>query len=184
MRRYEQIYVNGGWIPTGGTDAIEVFDSTNGQVIGTAPAGVADDVDLAAAAASAAFPVWAALTIAERATHLRAVADALEARSDELLDVIIRETGMPEPASSVAQVAHPVSSFRTAADLAESFEYEETMGNSLIVKEPIGVVGCITPWNYPLRQVAAKVAYAMAAGCTVVLKPTHRSQGCRRLRCR
>jgi aldehyde dehydrogenase (NAD+) len=172
MRRYEQIYVNGGWIPTGGTDAIEVFDSTNGQVIGSAPAGVAADVDLAAAAASAAFPAWAALTTAERAVHMRAVADALEARSDELLDVIIRETGMPKPASSVAQVAHPVFSFRTAADLAESFDYEETIGNSLVVKEPIGVVGCITPWNYPLRQVAAKVAYAMAAGCTVVLKPT------------
>jgi acyl-CoA reductase-like NAD-dependent aldehyde dehydrogenase len=172
MRRFEKIYINGRWIASLGADVIEVFDSTNEQVIATAPAGVTEDVNAAAAAASAAFPAWSSLLPSERATHMRAVAGALEARADELLDVLIRETGMARAASTVAQMQHPIGSFRTAADLAESFEYEETIGNSLVVKEAIGVVGCITPWNYPLRQVAAKVAYAMAAGCTVVLKPT------------
>ena len=91
---------------------------------------------------------------------------------DEIATVVTREAGMPKWLSLMVQAGLPINSFNTAAQLAESFEYESTIGNSLVVKEPVGVVGCITPWNYPLHQIAAKVAYAMAAGCTVVLKPS------------
>ena len=91
---------------------------------------------------------------------------------DEIATVITREAGMPKWLSLMIQAGLPINSFNTAAQLAESYEYESTLGNSLVVKEPVGVVGCITPWNYPLHQIAAKVAYAMAAGCTVVLKPS------------
>ncbi len=100
------------------------------------------------------------------------IADALEARSTELLDILVRETGIAATAAVSSQLGHPIGSFRIAAELAETFAYEEEIGNSLVIREPIGVVGCITPWNYPLRQIAAKVAYAMAAGCTIVLKPS------------
>jgi acyl-CoA reductase-like NAD-dependent aldehyde dehydrogenase len=91
---------------------------------------------------------------------------------DEIATVVTREAGMPKWLSQIVQAGLPINSFNTAAALAESYEYETTVGNSLVVKEPVGVVGCITPWNYPLHQIAAKVAYAMAAGCTVVLKPS------------
>ena len=91
---------------------------------------------------------------------------------DEIATVVTREAGMPKWLSLMVQAGLPINSFNTAAALAESYEYEKTLGNSLVVKEPVGVVGCITPWNYPLHQIAAKVAYAMAAGCTVVLKPS------------
>ena len=91
---------------------------------------------------------------------------------DEIATVVTREAGMPKWLSQIVQAGLPINSFTTAAALAESYEYEKTVGNSLVVREPVGVVGCITPWNYPLHQIAAKVAYAMAAGCTVVLKPS------------
>src|SRR4029079_8062318 len=83
-----------------------------------------------------------------------------------------REAGMPKWLSLIVQAGLPINSFAQAAALAQSYTYEEQAGNSLVVREPVGVVGCITPWNYPLHQIAAKVAFAMAAGCTIVLKPS------------
>jgi acyl-CoA reductase-like NAD-dependent aldehyde dehydrogenase len=100
------------------------------------------------------------------------IGDALAGRMDEIATVISKETGMTKMLSQLVQVGLPINSFKQAAAVAESFEYSETVGTSLVVREPIGVVGCITPWNYPLHQIAAKVAFAMAAGCTVVLKPS------------
>jgi acyl-CoA reductase-like NAD-dependent aldehyde dehydrogenase len=100
------------------------------------------------------------------------IGDALGGRMDEIASAISRETGMAKPLSNIIQVGIPINSFKQAAVLAESFNFSKEIGNSLVVREPIGVVGCITPWNYPLHQIAAKVAFAMAAGCTVVLKPS------------
>lgn len=172
MTECTQIYIDGNWVPSAAAGQLEVFDSTNGAVLGSIPAGTTVDVDAAAVAARRAFPGWSTMAAEERGKYLNRVADALDARSAELLDVIIRETGMAKAPSQVAQVAHAIGSFRVAADIAETFVYEEEIGNSLVIREPIGVVGCITPWNYPLRQITAKVAYAMAAGCTVILKPS------------
>jgi aldehyde dehydrogenase (NAD+) len=132
---------------------------------------VAEDIDRAVAAAKAAFPIWSGQVPLERAKQLRRVADALEARKDEIADVEAHEIGMPKPLSAAIQVGLGIRAFATAADLLETFEFEDR-SNGLVVKEPIGVVGAITPWNYPLNQIGAKVAYALAAGCTVVLKPS------------
>jgi acyl-CoA reductase-like NAD-dependent aldehyde dehydrogenase len=110
--------------------------------------------------------------VEERAKYLTRIGDALGARMDELATAISKETGMAMWLSKLVQVGLPINSFNQAAAVAEAYEFETTNANSLIVREPIGVVGCITPWNYPLHQIAAKVAYAMAAGCTVVLKPS------------
>jgi aldehyde dehydrogenase (NAD+) len=172
MRKFEKLYINGSWVASTGSGHLEVIDSTTEAVMGTIPSGSAADVDTATAAARAALAAWSATPAEERAKYLTRIADALDARSGELLDIIIRQTGMAKGPSQIAQVGHAIGSFRTAADIAETFEYEERIGNSIVVREPIGVVGCITPWNYPLRQIAGKVAYAMAAGCTVVLKPS------------
>lgn len=172
MHAYDKIYVNGQWIASEGTKTIEVFDSVTEQVMATIPEGTAGDVAKAAAAAKAAFESWSTLPAAERAKYMNRIGDALGGRMDEIASAISRETGMSKPLSNIIQVGIPINSFKQAAALAESFPYSKEIGNSLVVREPIGVVGCITPWNYPLHQIAAKVAFAMASGCTVVLKPS------------
>jgi acyl-CoA reductase-like NAD-dependent aldehyde dehydrogenase len=166
------IYIDGAWVPSQGQGSIDVFDSTDGSVIGSIPAGSAADVDKAAKAARAAFDGWAATSPEERGKFCTRIAEGLGARMDEIATIVTREAGMPKWLSQLVQAGLPINSFTTAAQIAESFPYEETVGNSLVVREPVGVVGCITPWNYPLHQIAAKVAYAIAAGCTVVLKPS------------
>jgi aldehyde dehydrogenase (NAD+) len=172
LYEHDKIYIDGAWVPATGNGSIDVYDSTNGEVIGRIPNGSAADVDAAAKAAHAAFPEWAAKSAEERAKFCNRIAEGLGARMDEIATVVTREAGMPKWLSLMVQAGLPINSFATAAALAESYEYETTIGNSLVVKEPVGVVGCITPWNYPLHQIAAKVAFAMAAGCTVVLKPS------------
>ena len=169
---YDKIYIDGAWVPSAGSGSIDVFDSSNGEVIAQIPDGTADDVDKAVQAARAAFDGWSRTRPEERAKFCTRIGEGLAGRMDEIATVITREAGMPKWLSSIVQAGLPINSFNTAAQLAESYEYEQTVGNSLVVKEPVGVVGAITPWNYPLHQIAAKVAYAMAAGCTVVLKPS------------
>ena len=172
MQVYDKLYIDGAWVPSSGSGSIDVFDSSNGEVIAQIPEGTADDVDRAVQAARAAFEGWAATPAEERAKFCTRIGEGLGARTDEIATVVTREAGMPKWLSSIIQAGLPINSFNTAAQIAESFPYEETLGNSLVVKEPVGVVGAITPWNYPLHQIAAKVAYAIAAGCTVVLKPS------------
>jgi aldehyde dehydrogenase (NAD+) len=172
MTQHDKVYIDGAWVPSSGSKSIEVYDSTDGSVIGSIPEGTADDVDKAAKAARAAFDTWAATSPEERGKFVTRIGEGLAARMDEIATVVTREAGMPKWLSQMVQAGLPINSFNTAGQLAETYKYEETVGNSLVVREPVGVVGCITPWNYPLHQIAAKVAYAMAAGCTVVLKPS------------
>jgi acyl-CoA reductase-like NAD-dependent aldehyde dehydrogenase len=166
------LYIDGSWAPTEGRGTITVLDSVTEGVLGEIPEGTAADVDRAVAAAVRAFPAWSSLPAEERAAAMDRVGDGLVARMDEIASVISRETGMNKVLSQLVQVGLPINSFKQAAATARSFAHEETVGSSLVVREPIGVVGCITPWNYPLHQIAAKTAFAMAAGCTVVLKPS------------
>ena len=172
MTAYDKFYINGQWVPSSGKSTIEVFDSITEEVMATIPEGTAADVEAAAKAAVAAFESWSTLPKEERAKYMNRIGDALGGRMDEIASAISRETGMAKPLSNIIQVGIPMNSFKQAAALAESFNFTKEIGSSLVVREPIGVVGCITPWNYPLHQIAAKVAFAMAAGCTVVLKPS------------
>jgi acyl-CoA reductase-like NAD-dependent aldehyde dehydrogenase len=123
-------------------------------------------------AARAAFDDWSQRSPEERAKFSNRIAEGLGARMDEIATIVTREAGMPKWLSLLVQAGLPINSFAQAAAQAEGYQYETQVGNSLVVREPVGVVGCITPWNYPLHQIAAKVAFAMAAGCTVVLKPS------------
>ena len=172
MTTYDKFYINGQWVASQGTTSIDVIDSITEEVMATVPEGTAKDVADAARAARAAFDTWSTLPAEERAKYMNRIGDALAGRMDEIASAISRETGMNKMLSTLVQVGLPINSFKTAAALAESFNFSKEIGSSLVVREPIGVVGCITPWNYPLHQIAAKVAYAMAAGCTVVLKPS------------
>ena len=172
MTTYDKLYINGSWTPSTSTETIDVIDSITEGVMATIPAGSAADVDAAVAAAKAAFESWSATPVEERVKYLTRIGDSLGARMDEIATAISKETGMAKWLSQLIQVGLPINSFNQAAALAGSYAFEEKVGSSLVVREAIGVVACITPWNYPLHQIAAKVAYAMAAGCTVVLKPS------------
>ena len=138
----------------------------------TVPAGTAHEAEAAVLAARAAFDGWAALPVETRAAYLDKVAAGLKARSDEMATAIAREVGMPLKMAKAVQVGGPAWHWGNFAKVARNFEWEKKVGNSLVVREAIGVVGCITPWNFPLSQITLKIAPAMVAGCTVVLKPS------------
>jgi acyl-CoA reductase-like NAD-dependent aldehyde dehydrogenase len=169
----DKLYIDGAWVAPGSTGTVEVIDSATEEVIGTVPLGTAADVDAAVRAARAAFDEWSQVSVSERTKSTSRIAEALGARMGEIGELIAREVGMPLSLSMLIQAGLPISTFQSMADLAEQITWEERVGNSLVVREPVGVVGAITPWNYPLHQIAAKVAPALAAGCTIVLKPSH-----------
>ena len=172
MQVRDKLYVGGSWVPSTGTGSLEVINSATEEVMGTIPEGTPEDVDRAVRAAADAFATWSTTSRDERAKTLARVQELLTDRTAEIATLISQEVGMPFTLSNLVQVGLPVMSFATASQLATEFPFEEESGNSLIVREPVGVVGAITPWNYPLHQIAAKVAPALAAGCTVVLKPS------------
>ncbi|MFD5015576.1 aldehyde dehydrogenase family protein [Streptomyces chartreusis] len=171
MKAYDGMYIDGAWRPATSGDVIEVVNPADEQVIGQVPAGTAADVDTAVRAARAAFPGWAATPPAERAARLAALRDVLVARKDEIAETVTAELGSPLKFSEAVQTGAPIGVAGSYAELAATYAFEERVGNSTVYLEPLGVVGAITPWNYPLHQIAAKVAAALAAGCTVVLKP-------------
>ncbi|WP_028211476.1 aldehyde dehydrogenase family protein [Paraburkholderia mimosarum] len=172
MNHYTQFYINGQWVAPHGKGTIDVIDSGTEAVMGRIPEGVEADAEAAVAAARTAFDGWAATPAAERGALLQKIADNLKARTDELAQIIAGEVGMPLKLARAIQVGGPVYNWGAYAKLASVFQYEERVGNSLVVREPVGVVAAITPWNYPLNQITLKVAAALAAGCTVVLKPS------------
>jgi aldehyde dehydrogenase (NAD+) len=167
----KELYIGGQWVQPAADGDIDVIDSRTEAVMGRVPRGSGADAERAVAAARAAFPVWSRTPIADRAAGLRALADGLDARSEQLAEMMSREVGTPIVTSRRVQVGLAVDVFRSMADIAAEFPLETRIGNSLLIRQPAGVVAAITPWNYPLYQLAAKLAPAMAAGCTTILKP-------------
>jgi aldehyde dehydrogenase (NAD+) len=172
MQVRDKLYIDGAWVPSTGSGTLEVTNSTTEEVMGSIPAGTAEDVDKAAKAAKAAFESWSQTSVEERAKYLTRITEGLQARMDEIATLVSQEVGMPKNLSLLVQAGLPLMSFSNTAAIVAEYPFEEQVGNSLVVREPVGVVGAITPWNYPLHQIAAKVAPALAAGCTVVLKPS------------
>ncbi|NJP33594.1 aldehyde dehydrogenase family protein [Micromonospora thermarum] len=166
------IYLDGHWVTASAGQTLDVHSPTTEEVVGTVPAGTAADVDRAVAAARAAFDGWAATAPADRAARLDRLHAALSARADEIARTVALELGTPLKVATRVQAGLPLTVLRSYVDLAGHPPAAETVGNSLVIREPVGVVGAITPWNYPLHQVMAKLAPALAAGCTVVLKPS------------
>jgi acyl-CoA reductase-like NAD-dependent aldehyde dehydrogenase len=168
----DKIYINGEWIPSAGAGTIDVINPATEEVMGRIPDGTAEDVDLAAKAAAAAFPGWSQTPLEERVEFIRKIAAGIKPRMPEIAELITREVGMPLKLSARVQSGLPFATFSSIPEVVRMVKWEEQIGTSLIVREAVGVVGCITPWNFPLHQIAAKVAPALAAGCTIVLKPT------------
>ena len=172
MRIRNQLYINGQWVAPKGDKSIDVINASTEEVMGRIPEGGEADVNAAVTAARAAFDGWAATPAAERAAFLQTIHEGLKARMEEIGKLIAGEVGMPVKLATMIQAGSPTATFGLYARMLGSFAFEEKVGNSLILREPVGVVAAITPWNYPLHQIAAKVAPALAAGCTVVLKPS------------
>lgn len=172
MKNHDKQYIDGAWVPSSSSASIDVDNAATEETIARVPEGAAEDADRAVRAAGAAFGGWSSLPLEKRCEFLQAAADGLAARTEEIARAITAEVGMPLKLSQRIQAALPLQVMAGYARLAREFTFEERIGNSLVLKEPVGVVGAITPWNYPLHQVVAKVAPALAAGCTVVLKPS------------
>src|SRR3954447_1411545 len=167
-----KLYIGGEWVSPSGDGSLDVIDSTTEQGMGRVPEGTAADVARAVAAARAAFEEWSQVPLEQRVAACAAIGQQLAARSAEIAALISREVGMPIELSTMIQAGLPTMDFASMPEVAARTAWEEQVGNSLIVREPVGVVGCITPWNYPLHQLCAKVAPALAAGCAVVAKPS------------
>ena len=172
MLNRDKFFIDGRWAAPSGKEAIDVHNAGNGEVMGRVPAGGAKDIDAAVAAARAALEGWRATPAEKRAEFLEKISAGLKARADELAKVIAQEVGMPLKMSARIQAGLPIANFANFSKILKEFKFEERVGNSLVMREAVGVVGAITPWNYPLHQIALKVAPALAAGCTVVLKPS------------
>jgi acyl-CoA reductase-like NAD-dependent aldehyde dehydrogenase len=172
MTKYPFHYINGQWVTAQSAGSLPVHDSSTEEIMATVPAGTALEAERAVLAARAAFDAWSALPVEARLAYLDKVAAGLKARTDEMALVIAREVGTPLKMARAVQVSGPIWHWGNFAKVARNFEWEKRVGNSLVVREAIGVVGCITPWNFPLSQITLKIAPALAAGCTVVLKPS------------
>ena len=168
----DKFYIGGQWVAPSTPETIDVHRAGDGAVMGKVPAGSAKDIEAAVTAARGALALWSAMPVEQRAEFLQKISDGLKARADELAKTIAQEVGMPIKMSARIQAGLPIANFANYARIARDFKFEERVGNSVVVREPVGVVGAITPWNYPLHQIALKVAPALAAGCTVVLKPS------------
>lgn len=171
MQQYTDQYIDGAWRPSLGGTPLEVVDPATEQVIATVPAGTAADVDAAVAAARAAARAWGTTGREERLAPLTRLRDGLAARQQEIAETVLAEQGSPIGFATTVQAGLPLAVASSYLELLAGYAFEERVGNSTVFAEPAGVVAAITPWNYPLHQIVAKVVPALAAGCTVVLKP-------------
>ena len=168
----ERLYIGGAWVSARSGRIIPVIDPATEAQIGHVPEGDERDIDDAAHAARRVLGKWSGLAPERRAEYLRSICENLAARSEELIHLVSVDVGMPRRMAARMQVSLPIAILGQYAELAGRFEFEQRVGNSLVIRDPLGVVGCITPWNYPLFQIATKLGPALAAGCTVVLKPS------------
>ncbi len=172
MQHLDQFYINGAWVQPTSSATLEVINPATEQPIATIAMGGAEDVDAAVRAARAAFDAFSATTREERLDLLDAIMAAYRVRADDLADAVTAEMGATMRFSTKAQVPSGLSHFKAVRKVLESYEFENQVGSTLVVKEPVGVCALITPWNWPLNQIATKVAPALAAGCTMILKPS------------
>ncbi len=172
MKIYDKFYINGAWVEPIGRGTIDATCASTEEAVTRIPEGLKEDADRAVSAARAAFDSWSRTTVEARAVFLDKIAAGMEARRNDVALAIATEVGMPLKMANLIQASLPIGAARTYAELLRAYVFEEQVGTSLVVREAIGVVAAITPWNFPINQIMLKVAPALAAGCTVVLKPS------------
>ena len=178
MKEMHKFYIDGEWVNSLGSETIEVINPSDESIIGSIAAGTKEDIDVAVAAAKEAFKSFGFSSKEERIALLENIIIEYENRSEELAQTISEEMGAPLWLSNVAQVTSGLSHFKDTLGVLKSFEFETTENEYILRKEPIGVIGMITPWNWPMNQMCTKVASAIASGCTMVLKPSEITPFC------
>ncbi len=169
---FEKLYIDGQWIPGSSGKFIEVENPATQKIFAKVPAGNAEDVDKAAKAAAKALPGWSGTSLSSRINLMKKFLEIFRAKEDELIDIIIKELGSPYTFTKSAQVEYQYTRTQSYIDLAPEVPLVEKMAASTVYREPVGVIGCITPWNYPLGQVIQKVIPALLMGNTIILKPS------------
>lgn len=169
---FEKIYINGQWVPGSTGQFIDVENPATREIFAKVPAGNAKDVDAAAKAAHRALPVWSATPLEERISLMKRFLEIFSSQEDELIDITVKELGSPYTFTKTAQVEYQYTRTQSYIDLAPKVPLVEHMAASTVYRESVGVIGCITPWNYPLGQVIQKVIPALLMGNTVILKPS------------
>ena len=172
MSHEKQFYINGQWVEPSTTQTVDVINPATEEVVATIAMGSEQDVNAAVAAARTAFESFSQTSREERIALLERILEVYKRRSAEFAEAITLEMGAPAKLSKYAQAPSGTGHFAAALKALKEFEFEERIGNTLVVKEPIGVCGLITPWNWPINQLACKIAPALATGCTMVLKPS------------
>ncbi len=172
MKQYLKFYINGEWVKPVKSASLDVINPATEEPFATISMGSEADVDKAVAAASAAFSSYSQTTVSERVELLNNILAEYKKRYDEMAEVISTEMGAPISLSKAAQAVTGLAHFSTALEILKQYAWEERKGNYVLRKEPVGVCGLITPWNWPINQISCKVAPALAAGCTMVLKPS------------
>lgn len=167
-----KLYVDGSWADPLGDGRIDVLNPATETIVASVPRGTSGDIDRAVAAAARAFGGWSTMPVPDRQRYLHALAEELRHQAAEIADTIVAELGMPIDATLDVQALGAAEILQNYADEMDTVAWEHKLANSLVVKEPVGVVGAITPWNYPLYQIACKAGGALAAGSTVVIKPS------------
>jgi aldehyde dehydrogenase (NAD+) len=168
----DKLFIDGEWIDPAGSETIDVVNASTEEVMGRIPQGTPEDVDKAVAAARRAFVTFSRTSRDERVALLTRVADAYKKRLKEIGAAISDEMGAPTTLAERAQAGAGLGHILTTIDVLKTYKFEESLASATVVREPVGVIGMITPWNWPLNQIACKVAPALAAGCTMVLKPS------------
>ena len=172
MKEYLKFYINGEWVDPVAAKVLEVINPATEEAVAKISLGSSADVDAAVAAANTAFPTYSQSSVDERVALIEKIIELYKSSYDEIAEAISMEMGAPITLSKKAQAATGVGHFMTALNILKQFAFEEVRGTTLLRKEPVGVCGFITPWNWPMNQIACKVAPALAAGCTMVLKPS------------
>ena len=178
MRSYLKQFIGGEWVESQGGTRHEVINPATEEAVTEITLGSAADVDQAVAAARKAFESFSRTSVDERVALIEAILAEYKARAGDMAEAISQEMGAPISLARTAQVGSGLGHLMSAANALREFRFEEQIGNSLVVHEPIGVVAMITPWNWPLNQIVSKVAPALAAGCTMVLKPSEEAPRC------
>lgn len=169
---HNSAYINGEWCRSTSGEMLSITDSFSEQTFASVQASTPEEVGRAALAAAGALHSWSEVSPNERAEYVRRIGRYLQGRATDVTDAVVREVGTPRKLAARIQSEGPIREWFTTSDLASEVEWERVVGNSRVVSAPVGVVACITPWNYPLHQITHKVAPALLAGCTVVLKPS------------
>ncbi len=172
MKECLQFYIDGRWVDPVQAQTLDVINPASEEPMGRIAMGSAADVDQAVAAAQAAFESFSQTSVEERTALFDKIIEVYQSRYDEMAEIISQEMGAPLSFSKAAQAATGLAHFKQAKRILKGYEFEENRGTTRVRKEPIGVCGFITPWNWPVNQIAVKVAPALAAGCTIVLKPS------------